>query len=306
MIAVLGEALIDLIVGPAGTVNASLGGGPFNVARTIARLGGQSVFVGRLSADGFGAMLRAALDKDDVAVAVPALTQAPTTLAVVDVDERGVPRFRFHLAGTSAAELDRGTLASALPSGTTAVHIGSLGLVMDPAADAIASFLEQDVPPGVLVMADPNCRAEAIGDHDRYRARLAGVLRRADVVKVSAEDLGYLRPGMAPMPAARSLLPDTHPSLVLITEGARPARALTSATEIEVPVPRVKVADTIGAGDAFGGAFVSWWTGHGLGVADLADPATIREALEFAVRVSALTCTRYGADPPRLAAVQRS
>jgi hypothetical protein len=54
MITVAGEALIDLIVDPAGHVDARFGGGPFNVARAIARLGQPAVFLGRLSGDRFG------------------------------------------------------------------------------------------------------------------------------------------------------------------------------------------------------------------------------------------------------------
>jgi fructokinase len=297
MIAVIGEALIDLIIGPDGKVVASPGGGPFNVARTAGRLGLRPAFIGGLSKDGFGRMLRAALSRDGVQVAVAGSVEAPTPLAVVDLDERGVPSYRFHLAGSSAAEIDYATLAASLPRNLTAVHVGSLGLVMEPIADSVAAALEHDIAHDVLVMADPNCRPGAISDERRYRARLRRVMGRADIVKASAEDIGYLYPEASPRFAARALLAD-GPSLVLVTDGPRPVRALTPDGEIEVPVPDAPVVDTIGAGDSFGGAFLSWWAGRGLGAGDLHDLALVRRACAAAVQIAALTCARAGAEPP--------
>jgi len=296
MIAVIGEALIDLIVDPEGQIDTSPGGGPFNVARTVGRLGLRPAFVGRFSADGFGTMLRRVLNQDNVCIAVPEPVEAPTTLAVVEVDRDGLAKYRFYLDGTSAADLDRMRLSAALPRDLTAVHVGTLGLVMEPIADSVVSVIE-DLPGEVLLMADPNCRPGAIRDEKRYRDRIARVLHRADVVKVSAEDLEYLVPGVPPHAAARTLL-EKGPTLVLITEGARPARALTADEELEVPVPPMPVVDTIGAGDAFGGAFLSWWAGHGLAASDLRDPVLLRQATAAAVEVSALTCTQPGAEPP--------
>jgi fructokinase len=106
MIAVTGEALVDLVADHDGRIAARPGGGPFNTARTIGRLGLAPAFLGRLSSDRFGRLLRASLDQDGVTLAVPGLAAAPTTLAVVDVDAGGSPRYRFYLAGTSAPGLD--------------------------------------------------------------------------------------------------------------------------------------------------------------------------------------------------------
>jgi len=106
MIAVTGEALIDLVADQDGRMAARPGGGPFNTARAIGRLGLALAFLGRLSADRFGRQLRASLDADGVTLAVPGLTDAPTTLAVVDVDHAGSPQYHFYLDGTSAAALE--------------------------------------------------------------------------------------------------------------------------------------------------------------------------------------------------------
>jgi fructokinase len=297
MIAVTGEALIDLIVDARGRCHARPGGGPYNVARTVARLGQQSAFLGRLSGDRFGRLLQASLDQDGVITAIPEPVTAPTTLAIADLDEAGVPSYAFYLAGTSACALDYPLLAAALPPTTRALHAGTLGLVADPIAGSIERLIRSDLPPDTLLMIDPNCRADAITDPARYLDRINRILGRADVVKVATEDLAYLCPG-ATAAAAAATLRDRGAGLILVTDGPRTVRAIAASGEITVAVPQADVVDTIGAGDAFGGAFLAWWVGNGLTRSDLAEPGAVRAALAAAVEVAAVTCTRAGAEPP--------
>jgi fructokinase len=297
MITVTGEALIDLVLDGDGCPRPRPGGGPFNTARTIGRLGLAPAFLGRLSEDSFGRQLRARLDQDGVTLAVPQLADAPTTLAVVDVDAAGAPRYRFYLAGTSAGALEYPLLTAALPDGMTALHAGTLALIMEPIATSIERLITTDLPTGTLVMIDPNCRPGAITDKPAYQARLSRILHRADVVKVSVEDLGYLYPG-ATTRAAASMVLGQGPRLVLVTDGPRPARAFLPGQELSVGVPAVPVVDTIGAGDAFGGAFLAWWSGNELTKSDLQRPGQVRQALQAAAEVASITCTRAGAEPP--------
>jgi len=302
VIAVTGEALIDLVVGRDGRVAAQPGGGPFNTARTIGRLGLAPVFLGRLSTDTFGGLLRDRLARDGVTLGVPEECGVPTTLAAVDVGLDGVAGYHFYLTGTSSVALDYPRLVTALPGGVTALHAGSLALIADPIASGIERLIASDVPAGALVMIDPNCRPEAITDRAAYLARLSRILRRADVVKVSIEDLAYLSPGVPARAAAAALL-GQGPALVLVTDGPRTAYALGAGLEVTVDVPPVEVVDTIGAGDAFGGAFLAWWSGAGLTGSDLHRSGPVGEALRAAVEVAAVTCTRAGAEPPWLAEV---
>ncbi|HWG03176.1 MAG TPA: carbohydrate kinase [Trebonia sp.] len=310
MIAVIGEALIDLVVSASGgDVAARPGGGPYNTARTIARLGAPAVFAGRLSADGFGRRLRSGLEADGVTLGMAEPSGLPTTLAVADVDETGGARYGFYLAGTAAADVDDETLRAAA-DGARIVHVGTLGLVMEPIASSVERLVAAALPPDVLVMADPNCRPGAIPDRDGYLRRMSRIFGRADVVKASVEDLAYLSPGLSPEQAAAAVLAE-GPALVLVTDGPRPARAFApDEAEISVPAPAVDVVDTIGAGDAFGGAFLANWLAAGLGRDELragtpGRTAAIREALAFAAEVAALTCARPGADPPYRADVLR-
>jgi fructokinase len=326
-IAVIGQALVDLVAAADGTLAAKPGGGPYNTARTIGRLGGNTTFLGRLSDDAFGRLLRAGLAESGVALGLPGLTRAPTTLAVASIGAaaEGSAEYRFYLAGTSAAEVEYPELAAAIPKGVAAVYVGDFALVLEPAGTSAERLLLASMNPApsagaaspqapsissaALVMIDPNCRPSAIPDRDAYLARLARIFRRADIVKASTEDLAYLYPGLPSGAAARDLLA-VGPALVLVTDGPQAARAFLAASpdgparEVAVAIPRVTVADTIGAGDAFGGAFLTWWIRNARTRADLARPGLVGPALRAAAEVASLTCTRPGADPPRLADVR--
>jgi fructokinase len=146
------------------------------------------------------------------------------------------------------------------------------------------------------------CRPQAISDPLAYRVRLSRILRRTDVVKASVEDLGYLYPG-EPVPSAVATILGQGPKLVLVTDGPRPARAFLPGRKMSADVPLVQVVDTIGAGDAFGGAFLAWWSRNGLARSDIHRPDAVAEALQAATGVAVLTCTRAGAEPPWLAEV---
>jgi len=294
MITVAGEALIDLIVDPAGHIDPRLGGGPFNVVRAVARLGLTAAFLGRLSNDRFGRLMREDLERHGVLAAVEASTDAPTTLAMVDVDPVGVPGYHFYLAGTAAAAI--GPEQAIVPAGTTALHVGSLGLVMEPVGTSLERLVAA-LPAGITVMLDPNCRPGAIASRQAYLDRLDRILRRVDLVKTSTEDLTYLFPGQSTEQAAVELLA-RGPACVVVTDGAAAVRAFAGGQEIRAEVPPADVVDTVGAGDAFGGAFLTWWTGNGLGQADFRDPVAVRRATQAAVYASVITCTRRGAEPP--------
>lgn len=303
MIAVVGEALIDLVVSDGGRVDARPGGGPYNTARALARLGAPVTFLGRLAGGGFGQVLRDRLAAEGVVIGLPEPSAAPCTLAVAQLDQAGAAGYVFYLTGTAAADADYRALRAALPDGVAAVHVGSLGLVMEPVGSAVERLVLTDVPESALVMLDPNCRPDAVTDKAAYLRRVEAIARRADIVKASAADLAYLYPDQSPGDAATALLA-AGAVIVLVTDGPHPARAFLPDTVLAAGVPTVPVVDTIGAGDAFGGAFLAWWTDRGLDSADLRWPAMVSDALRTAAAVAALTCARPGADPPTLTEVR--
>jgi len=299
MIVVAGEALIDLIVRPDGQLVPVAGGGPYNTARAIGRLGLEVAWLGGLSRDHFGQVLEGGLVADGVSLALAQRTSLPTTLAVAELDEGGSATYRFYVEGTSAPAVVTDALVAGLPASCRAVHVGTLGLVLEPMATTLEALVAE-LPGDALLMVDPNCRPSIIRDPDGFRARIGRVLARADVVKVSIEDLAFLMPGNMAEESARRVVA-LGPRVVLITDGASPVRAWIDGSVCEVAAPAVTVVDTVGAGDTFGGAFLACLLADGGGREAIADPAAVLRAVRFAVRASAMVCERPGADPPTLA-----
>jgi fructokinase len=296
VITAAGEALMDVLIDESGSITAHPGGAPFNVARTVARLGGECQFVGTLSEDAFGGRLRAALERDGVGVVVRRATREPTTLAIVELDGSGSADYRFYLEGTAAAQLDPRDIPPDIFDPTDAIALGGLGILLEPTASSLLELIRR-TPPEVNVMLDPNCRPLAIRDLAAYRAALGAFLRRVDIVKVSVDDLKVLDPHADARFAARNLL-TLGPVAVLVTNGPAPVVVHTADDERLVPVPEVAVADTIGAGDAFVAAFLTWWTKRSLNRADLRDVEALLGATNAAVRIAAAACTVRGANLP--------
>jgi fructokinase len=301
VILVAGEALVDLVPDPDGALRPHPGGGPFNTARTIGRLGQAAAFLGRLSTDRFGQRLERMLAEDGVDVGPAIRTDDPTTLALAELDESGAAQYRFYERGTSAPGLEPAEALAAVPHGVAVLHVGTLGIHLEPIADAVEALVDR-LAGTALVVVDPNVRPGVLRDPAAFRARLGRLLGRADLVKLSAEDLAWLAPGLPPDEAVRSLLGAARAGV--ITLGGDGALVVTPEGARAVAAPKVDVVDTIGAGDAFGGGLVAWWHMHGLGRDALGELAHITEATRFACRVAALTCARAGASPPTLPEVQ--
>jgi fructokinase len=297
VILVGGEALYDLVLqGPGDDLRGHPGGAAFNTARTIGRLDQPVSYLGRLSNDTFGARLQRMLVDDGVGLDSTVHTDEPTTLALAEVDHEGVARYRFYERGTAAPGLTPDAALEALPETVDILHVGTLALTLEPVASALEAVVDH-LADRALIAVDPNIRPSAIEDEDAYRARMERILGHADVVKVSEEDLAWLDGDQPPVEAVRGLL--AHgPTLGLLTRGPGGALVITKTAEVAVPAPRAKVVDTIGAGDAFGGGFLAWWSERGLSRDDLGTIDLAVEATTFACLVAARTCSRPGASPP--------
>jgi fructokinase len=226
-------------------------------------------------------------------------TDAPTTLALAELDAAGAARYHFYDKGTSAPGLTTEAAAAAFPEHVEMFYLGTLGLVFEPMATTLEALVSR-MGDDTLVALDPNCRPTMIDDPAAFRGRLERLLARTDVLKASVEDLEWISPGADPVTAARSLLAQDD-AVALVTLGPGGALAITAGEAIEVLSPQVDVVDTIGAGDAFMGAFLAHWRSRGLGRRDLHRLDEVEQAATLACRVAAITCSRAGADPPRLA-----
>jgi fructokinase len=282
-----------------GTVTGHPGGGPFNTARTIGRLRQPVAYLGRLSTDRLGTTHERMLREDGVDLSPTERTDDPSTLALASLDDDGAASYSFYAAGTAAPGLTPAAALAALPREVAALHVGTLGLVLEPLAAALEAVVAQFAD-RTMVVVDPNCRPWAIEAPDVYCARLERILRMSHVAKVSEDDLAWLDPGRPPLVAARDLL-DRGPRLVLLTQGPAGATVVSPRGDTAIAPVEVDAVDTIGAGDAFSGGWLAWWASHGLGRDDLASDDAAVEAARFAAAVAARTVARAGASPPALA-----
>jgi fructokinase len=299
VIVVAGEALIDLVPQGAGALAAltpARGGGPYNTAVALGRLGSPTAFCSRVSRDPFGEALLDRLRESGVDVSPVQRGPEPTTLAVATLDGGGSAAYSFYVEGTADRLF---TVPERLPEGTRAVSFGTCSLVLEPGASAYEELLREAHGRGLFTALDPNIRAGLIADADAYRARFRGWLPSVTLLKLSAEDAEWL--GGTP----REWL-DAGPAAVVVTHGGDGLTAFVrEAGGVDAvyvaPGEKVDVVDTIGAGDTVNAALL-----HGLAAREALSAAAVadlgpdgwRHLLGFAARAAALTCSRAGAEPP--------
>jgi fructokinase len=296
MIAVAGESLIDLISDAPDRLTPITGGAAFNVARVLAWLGVGCTLVSRLSDDPFGVQLRAELITAGVGLAVPEPVHVPTTLAVAQLDAGGSAEYSFYGDGTSATLLRPDDLPAGLLGGVRALTLGGLGIVWEPIRTTLVE-LALRAPREVMVVLDPNCRPSSVRDMAGYRQTVDSLLARADVLKISRQDIDFLDPDRDPLDFGLEAL-DRGPAVVVVTNGPEPTMLLTAEGARWIPVPAVDVADTIGAGDAFLAGLLAWFENNPGVDPRSSDLDTLRAAAETAAEVAGAVCTMRGAVLP--------
>ncbi|MDO8885117.1 carbohydrate kinase [Pseudotabrizicola sp.] len=302
MILSCGEALIDMLPRTATTGEACFapyaGGAVFNTAIALGRLGAPSAFFSGVSTDMLGEILADTLTASQVDTQFLARSDRPTTVAFVKLVD-GQATYAFYDEATAGRMLSTDQLPS-LPGDVSTLFFGGISLVNDPAASTYEALQTREAATRVT-MIDPNIRPGFIaGQETQYRARIERMIARADIVKLSDEDLHWLM-GAGDLTALARQIIATGPKVVFITEGAAGARAVTASQDRFFAATKVTVADTVGAGDTFnGGALAAL---HQAGVltktalTDLSD-ATLDAALSLGTRSAAITVSRPGANPP--------
>jgi fructokinase len=285
---------------PTGmALDARIGGSPFNVALGLARLAQPVAFFGAVSRGFLGQRLMKALQAEGIDTSCTALLDAPTTLSLVGLDSRGVPSYAFYGDGGA----DRWLLPAALtqvPAGVRAVQVGSYAMVVEPVASTQRALIEREHGRSVIAY-DPNIRLNVEPDPARWRAALEWMVPRTQLLKVSDEDLALLYPGADLAALAQGWLA-AGVALVVVTQGSAGAQAWAPGAHVHSAPHRVTVVDTVGAGDTFQAALLTWLAEHDRlapqAMADWNEPE-LAALLDFAGRAAAITCSRRGADLPR-------
>jgi fructokinase len=301
MIVSCGEALIDFlpVSGPDGALlfQPATGGSLFNVARGVGRLGVPAGFLGGLSRDLFGQMLSRSLAESGVDLGLAVLTDRPSTLAFVTF-VNGSAVYAFFDEGSAGRMLTEPDLPK-LPEAVAALHFGSFSLAAEPCATTLEALAKREQSRRVISL-DINVRPSLTPDRAAYVARLDRMIAMADIVKLSEEDFAWLH-GNADFSAFARACLERGVKLVVLTRGGEGAVAHTARETIDVAPIRVKVVDTVGAGDSFMSALLSrLYMGNRLSkpqVAALPRDA-LDDALRFAARAAAITVSRAGADSP--------
>lgn len=303
MFVVCGESLMDVFAAgatPRGlTLDARVGGSPFNVAIGLARLAQPVAFLSSISRDFLGDRLLQALADEGVDTSTVRRVDAATTLGLVGLDAHGVPSYAFYGERAADRQLDVDAIAH-LPPSMRAVHLGSYATVVEPVASTLRALVERERH-RALIAYDPNIRLNVEPDIGRWQAVLQWMLPRCHLLKVSEEDLHHLLPDVTPEAFAADAL-ERGVRLVVVTRGAAGTIGMTSAGRARVAPVLVDVVDTVGAGDTFQAALLTWLAEH-----DALEPSRLRSlsaneltaALTFAARAAAITCSRRGADMPR-------
>jgi fructokinase len=316
MIVCCGEALIDMVpFRPDGSEGGEAyrpcpGGSPYNSAVAVGRLGVPVAFLGRISRDFFGESLVARLAANGVGTGLIARSGQPSTLAFVKLEEGEEPQYAFYTEGSADRSLLATDLPGELPEDARCILFGSISMTMEPAASTIEALVLKESGRRVISF-DPNVRPVMVVDRDAYIRRMERWFKAATIVKISGADLEYLYPELGREAALERVL-SFGASLLVTTLGEKGSLALGVRQDgarfgAKARGARVRVADTIGAGDSFHAAFLSWLEMNGkmsrTAVAALSE-AELEEALLFANQAAALVCTRRGAEPPSLAELQ--
>jgi fructokinase len=327
---VVGELVVDLIpdlaagAGPEGTAPhfvARPGGNALNVAVTAGRLGAPVALVSRLGAGPLAASLRRHAELAGVDVSGFVAAEEPVSLAVVGLAPDGSADYGFHVLGAADWQWRDDELAD-VPARTAILHVGSISSWTPPGCAAIARLVAAVAGRG-LVSVDPNIRPMLAGgpvgaglgnDPAAVRERLDVLVRQADVVKVSAEDLAWLEPDTgtdeAALDDAAQRWAARGPALVLLTDGGAPLRIARPGRPLQRrPIPRVAVADTVGAGDSLAAGLFRGLLAEGVtdrATLEALDDDRLATLVDDAALVAALTCTRVGADPPTLEELTRA
>jgi fructokinase len=302
MILSCGEALIDML--PRTSAQGEncfapyAGGAVFNTAIALGRLGAPSAFFSGVSNDMLGEILADTLTASKVDTRFLARSDRPTTVAFVKL-VNGQATYAFYDEATAGRMLSTDQLPT-LPQDIDALFFGGISLVNDPAASTYEALQTRECA-ARITMIDPNIRPGFIaGKEAQYRARIERMIARADIVKLSDEDLHWLEGQGDLTILARGVLAK-GPKVVFITEGANGARAVTASQDIFVAAQKVTVVDTVGAGDTFNaGVLAALHQAGALTKAALGglSDATLTAALSLGTRAAAVTVARAGANPP--------
>ena len=259
----LGELLIDFApvsTDEAGypTLKAQPGGAPGNFLAALQKYGCSTALIGKVGEDTFGNLLVNTLDA--LGISTKGIVKDPavfTTLAFVTLDATGNRSFSFARKPGADTCLRPQEVDTALLDDCRVFHFGTLSLTGEPARSATQAAVSYAKKQGKLVSFDPNLRKPLWDSEDEAKEQIEWGLRQADIVKISDEEIEFLW-GLTPEEGAQKLLKEYGVGLVYATLGPKGCHVANRNGSAQVASPTgIRVVDTTGAGDIFGGSAMS-------------------------------------------------
>ncbi len=304
MIVCCGEALIDFVPSADGHhYKPCSGGSILNIATGLGRMQIPVRFFCPISTDYFGNILANHLVDNGVDISLCPRMEGQTTLAFVSLPTEGdeEPQFAFYSNGAVDRNLAPDQLPEDFNEDVKAIHFGSISLVLEPGASTYETLMKRESRQKILTL-DPNVRSAIIDNQKAYQKKFEGWVALVDILRLSDADMEYLYPDNE----IEDLLPiwfGTGLSLVILTQGAKGAKAFSpKGLNIFVPAHKVKVKDTVGAGDTFFSAVLTYlyeneYLNNRTELVDI-KARDMEDCLFFASKAAAINCTREGASPP--------
>jgi fructokinase len=289
---VAGEVLVDLIPNGADS-QPIVGGGPANTAKALAKLGIDTQFIDGMSSDEYGQMAKDELVSAGVKLDYVKYSDKPTCLAIVSLSDSGSATYEFVIENTATFDFTSEWLPKSQTKRPALLHIGTLAAVIDPGASVLFEWA-QSVAKVAPIVFDPNIRPAVISDRMQYVAQVERWIAISSAVKVSDEDIKWLYPSIEIEQVVNNWL-TKGPSLIVVTQGDKGLTGYRKNKRVSVEAVKVKVVDTVGAGDTVGAILVEAMEKDGL---ESLTGARLEMMLKRAAKAAAITVSRVGAHPP--------
>ena len=295
----LGEILIDLTYSGNNAegfpmFSAHPGGAPANFLATLSRFGAKTAMIGKVGTDRFGKMLIGTLRECGIETrGIISTDDVFTTLAFVTLDERGEREFSFARKPGADTQLRFEEIDLSLVDSARVFHFGTLSLTHEPARTATYKAVAYAKKAGKLITYDPNLRKPLWSSMAEAKEQMLWGLRAADVVKISDDEVEFLF-GASPEQGAKLILEQFGVKLVFVTCGADGCVFASRNAFGHVPgLKGLKVIDTCGAGDIFGGSAVWGVLSSGKTPEEL-DTSELHKIVGFACAAAGLSTQRSG------------
>ncbi len=256
---IFGETLVDLFFNEIQEdvpghkwleFGGLMGGAPANVGANLASLHKPVSLISPFSADSLGSTLMELVRERQINLDLcPIISDGKMPMAMVSRDSRGERSFQLYLSGTVLEHFELQQIP--LPDNVSFFHFGSVALTFEAGVVATQTLLNQLEASSAIRSYDINVRPDILKSYPLAKTQLVKMLHQVDVLKISLEDLAWIRDNVDPSLSRPEDYFRYNIKLVAYTKGSQGAELITPLRECRIPAPTVRIVDTTGGGDAF-------------------------------------------------------